>query len=139
VGAMIWLIVAVWAVGTVLTTRRVAFYMLDGEDARPDPDVVTVVGMYFVSLLLAVCLWPIVVPLRLLTLTFRDGFVSVPRGERLKRLEQRNRELERELGVGCEERRPPGLADSDAVLKEVARSHPDLTNVKAILDDIEKP
>jgi hypothetical protein len=100
---------------------------------------VEVVGMYFVSLLLAVCLWPIMVPLRLLTLTFRDGFVSVPRGERLKRLEQRNWELERELGVGCEERRPPSLADSDAVLKEAARSHPDLTNVKAILDDIGKP
>jgi hypothetical protein len=79
-----------------------------------------------------------VVPLRLLTLTFSDGFVSVPRGERLKRLEQRNRELEWELER--EERRPPSLADSDAVLKEAARaSHPDFTSSQAILDDIGKP
>jgi hypothetical protein len=134
VGAMIWLIVAVWAVGTVLTTRRVAFYMLD--DA-PKDDVLMIVAGVFTSLLVS-CIWPIVVPLRLLTLTFRDGFVSVPRGERLKRLEQRNWELEWELER--EERRPPSLADSDAVLKEAARAtHPDLTNVKAILDDIEKP
>jgi hypothetical protein len=129
---MIWLIVAVWAVGTVLTTRRVAFYMLD--DA-PKDDVLMIVAGVFVSLLVS-CIWPIVVPLRLLALP--DGFVSVPRRERLKRLERRNRELEWELER--EERRPPSLADSDAVLKEAARaSHPDLTNVKAILDDIGKP
>jgi hypothetical protein len=131
---MIWLIVAVWAVGTVLTTRRVAFYMLD--DA-PKDDVLMIVAGVFTSLLVS-CIWPIVVPLRLLTLTFSDGFVSVPRGERLKRLEQRNRELEWELER--EERRPPSLADSDAVLKEAARaSHPDFTSSQAILDDIGKP
>lgn len=88
-----WIIFLSWFVGFVATCRRVGWLaaedMSDGREWTVDDIVFGVFVGFFVGLV-----WPIVVPIS--ALVKRGVFFSPPRRAKLKELQRRIAELERE-------------------------------------------